>query len=107
FEAVKRAFKLIAMGTVSTSALAARKLGFLRDRDRIPLNRDFLIADAKQRVLDLAIDYVAPVPRRIRALGKEGMGNLQYAAWAMREAGQVSEFEQRLAHEIAYVLCGG
>jgi 3-hydroxyacyl-CoA dehydrogenase len=107
FDAVKRAFKLIAMATTSGSALDARKLGFLRERDRISMNRDLLIADAKQRVLDLAPDYVAPTPRRITAIGKEGLGNLKYAAWAMREAGQITDFEVRLANEIAYVLCGG
>ena len=107
FEAVKRAFKLIAMAVTSTSALEARKLGFLRERDRITMNRDQLIADAKQRVLDLAPDYVAPLPMSITALGKEAMGNLKYAAWAMREAGQITEFEVRLANELAYVLSGG
>jgi 3-hydroxyacyl-CoA dehydrogenase len=107
FEAVKRAFKLIAMATTSSSALEARALGFLRDRDRITMNRDFLIADAKRRVLDLAPDYVAPTAETILALGKEGLGNLRYVAWAMREAGQITDFEVRLAHEIAYVLCGG
>jgi 3-hydroxyacyl-CoA dehydrogenase len=107
FEAVKRAFKLIAMATTSTSALEARRLGFLRPRDRISMNRDLLIADAKQRVLDLAPGYVAPVEQRLTATGKEGFGNLKYAAWAMREAGQITDFEVRLAHEVAYVLCGG
>src|SRR4029077_14984288 len=43
FEASKRAFKLIAMAATSTSALDARKLGFLRDRDRISMNRDLLL----------------------------------------------------------------
>lgn len=107
FEAAKRAFKLIAMGTTSGSALEARKLGFLRERDRITMNRDLLIADAKQRVLDLARGYVAPTMQSIEAVGNEGIGNLKYAAWAMREAGQVTDFEVKLAHEIAYVLCGG
>ncbi|MEO7962515.1 MAG: 3-hydroxyacyl-CoA dehydrogenase/enoyl-CoA hydratase family protein, partial [Gemmatimonadaceae bacterium] len=60
FEGVKRAFKLITMATTSTSALDARNLGFLRDADRISMNRDRLLADAKARVLDLAPDYVAP-----------------------------------------------
>ena len=107
FEAAKRAFKLIAMATTSGSALEARRLGFLRDRDRITMNRDLLIGDAKQRVLDLAPGYVAPAMQTITAVGKDGLGNLQYAAWAMREGGQITEFEQRLAREIAYVLCGG
>ena len=108
FEAVKRAFKLIAMATTSTSALEARSLGFLRPvADRITMNRDRLIADAKARVLDLASDYVAPAPRTITALGKEAMGNLMYAGWAMREGGQITEHEVRIARELAYVLCGG
>jgi 3-hydroxyacyl-CoA dehydrogenase len=107
FEGVKRAFKLIAMATTSGSALEARKLGFLRDRDRVTMNRDLLIADAKRRVLDLAPDYVPPSMQSITALGKDGFGNLKYAAWAMREAGQITDFEVKLAHEIAYVLCGG
>jgi 3-hydroxyacyl-CoA dehydrogenase len=107
FEGVKRAFKLIAMAVTSGSALEARKNGLLRDRDRITMNRDLLIADAKQRVLDLAPGYVAPVPQTIMATGKEGFGNLKYAAWAMREAGQITDFEVKLAREVAFILCGG
>ncbi len=108
FEAVKRAFKLIAMATTSTSALEARSLGFLRPvADRITMNRDRLIADAKARVLDLAPDYVAPIPKTITAIGKDGLGNLAYAGWAMREGGAISDHDVRIAKELAYVLCGG
>ena len=107
FEAVKRAFQLIALASTSTSALEARKMGFLRDSDRISMNRDLLIADAKRRVLDLAPGYIAPVPRTIRALGSEGLGNLKYALFSFREAGQASEHDARIGYEIAYVLCGG
>ncbi len=107
FEAVKRAFKLITMATTSTSALEARSLGFLRDADRISMNRDRLLADAKARVLDLAPDYVAPAPMTIKALGKEAMGNLQYGVWAMREAGYITAHEVKIATQVAYVLSGG
>jgi 3-hydroxyacyl-CoA dehydrogenase len=107
FEGVKRAFQLIAMATTSTSALEARKLGFLRDADRITMNRDRLIADAVARVIDLAPDYVAPLPRTIVALGNEGLGNLKYAAWSLKEAGQITDHEVKIAHELAYVLTGG
>lgn len=107
FEAVKRAFQLIAMAKTSTSALDARKLGFLRDRDRITMNRDRLLADAVARVAELAPDYVPAPPRVVTALGNEALGNLRYAAWAMREAGQISEHDARIAHELAYVMAGG
>jgi len=107
FEAVKRAFKMIAMATTSTSALDARKLGFLRDGDRISMNRDHLLGDAKARVLEMARDYVAPPPRRIRALGREAIGNLEYAIWAMHEGGQASDHDVRIGHAVARVLAGG
>jgi len=107
FEAVRRAFQLMAMATTSTSALEARRLGLLREGDRITMNRDRLIADAVARVADLAPDYVPPLPRTIVAMGTEALGNLKYAVWAMREAGQITEHEVRIAHELAYVLTGG
>jgi 3-hydroxyacyl-CoA dehydrogenase len=107
FEAVKRAFGMIAMGTTSTSALDARNLGYLRPSDQITMNRDRLLTDAIARVKDLALDYTAPLPRTTQALGKETMGNLKYGVWAMHEAGQISDFEVRLATELAYVLAGG
>jgi len=107
FDGVKRAFQLIAMGTMSTSALEAKSLGYLRESDRITMNRDRLLTDAIARVKDLSGDYVAPLPRTTIALGAEGLGNLKYGVWAMHEAGQITDFEVRLASELAYVLCGG
>ena len=107
FEAVRRAFKMIATATTSTSALDARRLGFLRDGDRVSMNRDHLLGDAKARVLELARDYTPPAPRRIRALGREAIGNLEYGIWAMREAGYASEHDVRIGHALARVLAGG
>jgi 3-hydroxyacyl-CoA dehydrogenase len=107
FEAVRRAFGHIAMAATSTSALDARAKGFLRSTDRVSMNRDLLLADARRRVLDLAPDYTAPAPRTIRALGKDGMGNLSYALFSFHEAGQASAHDVRVGHEVAYILCGG
>ncbi|HET8770703.1 MAG TPA: 3-hydroxyacyl-CoA dehydrogenase NAD-binding domain-containing protein [Gemmatimonadaceae bacterium] len=108
FEGIKRAFKLIALAQTSTSAQDARAMGFLRPvADRITMNRDLLIADAKARVLDLAPGYVAPTRRTMRSLGRAGIGNLEYALWAFREAGQASEHDVRIGRELAIVLAGG
>jgi len=107
FEAVKRAFGLIAMAQTSTSALEARKMGFLRDGDGISMNRDFLLSDAKRKVLELAPDYRPPLPPSIRTLGDEALGNLRYAVWSFREAGQISDHDARIGLELAYVLAGG
>lgn len=107
FEAVKRAFKLISMATVSASALDARRLGLLRTTDRVTMNRDRILADAKARVLELAPDHGVPIPRTIRALGAEALGNLRYGVWAMREAGHITDHEVLIGEKIAYVLSGG
>ncbi len=108
FEGIRRAFQMIALAQTSTSAHEARNMGFLRPvADRISMNRDTLIADAKARVLDLAPDYVAPLPRRMVALGKAGVANLDYALWSFKEAGQASDHDVRIGREIAVVLCGG
>ena len=108
FEAAKRAFKLIALAQMSGSAPDARKMGFLRPvADRISFNRDLLIADAKARVLDLAPGYVAPAMQTVRVLGKESLGNLKYALFSFKEAGQASDHDVRIGTEIAYVLSGG
>lgn len=108
FEGLKRAFKLIALAQTSTSAHDARSMGFLRPvADRISMNRDTLIADAKARVLDLAPDYVAPLPRTMLSLGKAGVGNLDYALWSFKEAGQASDHDVRIGHEVAVILSGG
>ncbi|AMW05675.1 3-hydroxyacyl-CoA dehydrogenase/enoyl-CoA hydratase family protein [Gemmatimonas phototrophica] len=107
FAAVKRAFKLIAFATTTTSAFEGRAFGFLRDRDRISMNRDHQLSDAKQRVLDLAPGYLPPIERTVRALGREGIGNLEYALWAAKEGGQASAHDVRVGRAVAYVLCGG
>jgi 3-hydroxyacyl-CoA dehydrogenase len=107
FAAVKRAFKLIAFATTTTSGFEAKAFGFLRERDRISMNRDHQLADAKARVLDLAPGYLPPLEKSVRALGREGLGNLEYALWAAKEAGQASAHDVRVGRAIAYVLCGG
>ncbi len=107
FAAVKRAFKLIAFATTSTSAFEARAQGYIRSHDRISMNRDHQIADAKARVLDLAPGYLPPIERTVRALGRDGLGNLEYALWSAKEAGQASAHDVRVGRAIGYVLCGG
>jgi len=107
FEAARRAFMLIGMAETSTSALHARRLGFLRQGDRVTMNRDYLIADAKAAVLALAPDYVTPMSPPITVLGRETLGNLRYGVWSMREAGQITDHDVEIGHKLAYVLAGG
>ena len=55
-------FQNIGMAKVSMGAAELRGLGYLRQGDGITMDKDRLIADAKQRVLALASNYRPPSP---------------------------------------------
>jgi 3-hydroxyacyl-CoA dehydrogenase len=109
FSAVRKAFEQIALAKTSTSALEAREdLGYLRDSDGISMNRDRLIADAKQKVLELAPNYVQPQPRvDIPALGEAAIANLKVAVHGLQLSKQASEHDGVIAHQLAKILAGG
>ena len=107
--ALKRTLETIAMAKVSTSAAEARALGLLAPSDRITLNRERLLLDAKAQALALAeAGYSAPQARtQIPAPGTAMLAMLQTGIFMMGEAGFASEHDQKVARWVAYILCGG
>jgi 3-hydroxyacyl-CoA dehydrogenase len=108
-EAMKRAFETIATGKVATSAHEARALGFLNESDRITMNRERVLSDAKARALELAhAGYEPPVPRTdIPAPGESLLATLRMGVHLMRQGGYITDYEVKLGAKIAEVLCGG
>jgi 3-hydroxyacyl-CoA dehydrogenase len=108
-EAMKRAFETIATAKVATSAHEARALGFLSDGDRITMNRERVLSDAKARALELVrAGYEPPIPRiDIPAPGENLLATLKLGVHMMRQGGYITEYEVKLATKIAEVLCGG
>ncbi len=108
-EAMKKAFEIIATAKVSTSAHEARGLGFLSSADRIVMNRERLLSDAKARALELLrAGYEPPVMRTdIPAPGENMLAALKLGAYMMRQSQFITEHEQKLATKIAEVICGG
>jgi 3-hydroxyacyl-CoA dehydrogenase len=109
FEAIKKSFETIAKATVSTSAAEARGLGYLRPSDGVTVNRDRLLADAKQRAREIAdAGYSAPVMRKdIPAPGESVLATLKLAVWTMREGQYISDHDVKVANWVAYALAGG
>ena len=107
--ALRRAFETIALAKVSTSAAEARTLGLLSAADRITMNRERLLLDAKAQVAALAgAGYVAPQPRtQIPAPGTAALATLETGVFLMGEAGYASGHDQKVARWAAYVLAGG
>src|ERR1022692_266495 len=108
-EAIKRAFETIATAKVATSAHEARGLGFLTESDRITMNRERVLSDAKGRVLELVrAGYEPPVPRNdIPAPGESLLATLKMGVHLMRQGDFVTDYEVKLGAKIAEVLCGG
>jgi 3-hydroxyacyl-CoA dehydrogenase len=106
--ALKRVFELIAMAKVSSSAAEARTMGLFAPADRITVNRERLLLDAKAQAQTLAQGgYVAPQPRTIPAPGASALALMETGVFLMGEAGYASEHDQKVARWVAYVLAGG
>ena len=108
-EAMKRAFETIATAKVATSAHEARALGFLSDSDRITMNRERVLSDAKARALELVrAGYEPPIPRTdIPAPGESLLATLNMGVHMMRQGDYITDYEVKLGGKIAEVLCGG
>ncbi len=108
-EAMKKAFETIATAKVSTSAEEARGLGFLSSSDRITMNRERVLSDAKARAQALLrAGYEPPVMRTdIPAPGENILAALKMGVYMMRQGEYVTDHELKLATKIAEVLCGG
>ena len=102
-------FKTIATAAVSTSAYEAFDLNYLKkERDIISVNTPMNIGKAKDKVLLLAKNYIAPSVREdIEVLGRGGMSVLYSAINEFRLGEYMSDYDVEIARKIAYVICGG
>jgi len=106
---VARAFETIAMAKVSTSGPEAIKLGYLRPTDKLTVNRDYLIEDAKKTVLAINLEGYTPLRplEEIRVPGENTFAMMKLALWTMHEQGFALDHDVTVGTKLAYVLCGG
>lgn len=107
--ALRHIFETIGFAKVSTSAAEARELGFLAATDRIIMNSDHLIAEAKQTVLELAAGGYTPpsTTGNVYAAGRDELASLKIEIYSLRNGGYISGHDAKIARQLAYVLCGG
>ena len=105
---LQRAFLQIGQAKVATSAWEARDMDILGPQDRIVLNRDHLLTEAKKEALHLAESgYAPPAPELIYAAGRDMLGALQIGAWSFAQGKYITEFELVIAKKLAHVMTGG
>jgi len=105
---LQRAFEQIGLAKVATSAEEARQMGLLGPADRVVMNRDLLLSEAKKEVLHLASSgYRPPQPEKIYAAGRDALAALRVGIYMMKEAKFITEHEWLIANKLAYILTGG
>ena len=107
--ALQSAFMNIATAKVALSGEDAREMGILRPQDRISVNKDRQILDAKAAAIELAeAGYTMPVPaKNIRVMGKSGLALFAAGVTGMKMGNFISEHDMKIAMKIANVMCGG
>jgi len=109
YNALQNTFMNIATAKVATSAMEARDMDLLRPQDKVSINKDRQIADAKSAVLELVQDgYTQPVPRTdIRVQGRGGMALFLAGINGMKMGNYISDHDAKIAKKLAYIMCGG
>ncbi|HKW61732.1 MAG TPA: 3-hydroxyacyl-CoA dehydrogenase NAD-binding domain-containing protein [Candidatus Acidoferrum sp.] len=116
FHTLKPVFESIAMAKVGTSAEECRDLGYLRREDGVSMNRERLVADAKEVALALARGgYKRPAASwqegaqatQIKVLGEQFLAGAKLAIHMMVRGGYASEYDAHVGRRLANILAGG
>ncbi|HEX5170234.1 MAG TPA: 3-hydroxyacyl-CoA dehydrogenase/enoyl-CoA hydratase family protein [Cyclobacteriaceae bacterium] len=107
--ALQNAFMNIATAKVALSAEDARSMGILRNKDRVTINKDRQLLDAKAAIVELSeAGYVMPVQaKNIKVQGRTGLALFMAGIHGMRAGNYISDHDVKIANKIAYVMCGG
>jgi 3-hydroxyacyl-CoA dehydrogenase len=105
---LQKVFEQIGLAKVATSAEEARKFGILNSCDRIVMNREHLLTEARREALHMAASGFQPVaPEKIYAGGRTVLAALQVGIFMMKEGKYITEYESHIANKLANVLAGG
>jgi 3-hydroxyacyl-CoA dehydrogenase len=108
FPFVQRAFLQIGQAKVATSAEEARGMSILGPQDRVVMNKDHLLTEAKKEVLSMvAAGYRPPAPEMIYAPGQDMYGAMKIGAWQFKEGKYITEYDAQIATKLAHVMAGG
>ena len=108
FPPVQKAFETIGFARVSRSAKEAVALGYLTREDKIVINPDHLIFEAKAEAQRMSKGYRPPEYRRDIILpGEAGRLAIEGTLKNYRMLGVISDHDLLIGKKLAYVLTGG
>ena len=104
---VAKAFETIGTAKVAKSAMEAQEMMILREGDRITMNRDRLLADAKAKAEALSVDYAPPEEAKLHLPGETGRAAIETAVRDFGLKGLVTPHDRVVIEELKQVLTGG
>jgi 3-hydroxyacyl-CoA dehydrogenase len=116
FHALRPIFEALATAKVGTSAEECRELGFLRREDGVSMNRDRVVADAKEAALSLVRNGYKPSAAswqdgartsQVRVLGEQFLAGAKMAIHLLLRGGYASDHDAHVARKLANILAGG
>ena len=105
--ALGKIFEIIGTAKVAKSAMEARDMLILREHDRITMNKDRLLADAKHRALDLITGYKPPEKTSFKLPGGVARIAFTMALKGMVKVGKATPYDEVVCGKLAYILSGG
>jgi 3-hydroxyacyl-CoA dehydrogenase len=105
---LEQIFMQVGQAKVATSAVEARQFGILGSADRIVMNRDALLAEAKREARHLfESGYTAPIPEKVFAAGRDMLAALRIGIYMFDQGKYITEYDTCVAGKLAYVMTGG
>ena len=105
---VRNAFEMIRTSQVSNSAFDAQEVGFMHLGDRIVLDKDRLLSEAKAEVVHMSQrNYSPPRAEKIYVGGQNMAAVLMSDLFQMYEAKHITDHDLVVGQKLGWILSGG
>ena len=104
----RNAFEAIFLSKVTNSAFDAQGIRFMGLDDRIVLDKDRLLSEAKSEVIHMSYsNYIPPRPERIYVGGRDMLALFMHDLFQMLEADHITAHDLVVGKKLGWILSGG
>ena len=104
----RHAFETIFLSKVSSSAFDAQGIRFMGSGDRIVLDKNRLLGEAKSEVIHMSrSNYLPPRPEKIYVGGRDMLALIRSDLFQMHEANHITDHDLVVGKKLGWILAGG
>lgn len=104
---LQQVFETLGQAKTATSAFEGKELGFLGASDRIVMDRERLLMEARREAIHMAGAFLPETEEEVFAAGRDVLSALRMGIFTYLEGGFISEHDALIGEKLAYTLCGG